>query len=124
MSECVEQKLHRMMCEFFFSMHVDESTFPGNKCLLLVCVRVIVDDTTYEELAFSQLMETHSTVRLCLKNLKIYEVNKIPLKHLIGIATDDAPSMVGKYHEFITYFKELNPKIITNHCVIHRQHLV
>ena len=48
MGECVEQKLVQMMCDNVFSMHVDESTLPGNKCLLLVCVLLIVDDTTYE----------------------------------------------------------------------------
>ena len=79
MGECVEQKLVRMMCNNYFSMQVDESTLPGNKCLLLVCVRLIIDDTTYEELAISQLMETHSTGRLVFEKIKKYfEVNKIP----------------------------------------------
>ena len=70
MSECVEQKLVQMMCNNFFLMQVDESTLPENKCLFLVCVRLIVDDTTYEELAFSQLTETHSTGRFVFKKLK------------------------------------------------------
>ena len=38
MGECVEQKLVQMMCDNVFSMQVDESTLPGNKCLLFVCV--------------------------------------------------------------------------------------
>ena len=125
MGEFVEQKLVRMMCDNVFSMQVDESTLPGNKCLLLVCVRVIVDDKTYEELAMSELMETHSTGELVFEKIKKYfEVNKIPIKHLIGIATDGAPSMIGKYRGLITYFKGLNPDIFSIHCVIHRQHLV
>ena len=64
MSERIEQQLVRMMCNNFFSMQVNESTLPENKCNFLVCVRLIVDNTTYEELAFSQLMETYSTKRL------------------------------------------------------------
>ena len=68
-SECVEQKLVRMMCNNFFSMQVDESSLQENKYLFLVCVRFIVDDTTYKELAFSQLMETHSTGRFVFEKL-------------------------------------------------------
>ena len=66
MSERVEQQLVRMMCNNFFSMQVEESTLPEN----LVCVRLIVDNTTYEELAFSQLMESYSTGRPVFKKLK------------------------------------------------------
>ena len=32
--------------------------------------------------------------------------------------------MIGKYCELIIYFKELNPEIVTIHCVVNRQHLV
>ena len=95
MVECVEKKLARMMCNNLFSMQVDESTLPGNKCLLLVCVRLIVGDTTYEKLAISPRMETHSTEQLVFEKIKQYfELNEIPLKNLIGIATDGAPSMI------------------------------
>ena len=105
-------------------MQVDGSTLPENKCLFLVCVRLMVDDTTYEELEFYQLMETHNKGRFAFENLKKNsEVNKIPLKHLIRIAADSAPSMIGKYRELITYYKELNLDIFTIHYDIHRQHL-
>ena len=124
-SECVEQKLVQMMCENFFSMQVDESTLPGGKCLILVCVRLITNDTVYEELALSDLMETHSTGKLVFdKIIRYFQENKIPSTNLIGIATDGAPSMIGKYRGLITHFKDLNPNIFTIHCVIHRQHLV
>ena len=70
-------------------------------------------------------METHSTERFVFEKLKKhYEVNKIPSKHLIGIATDNALSMIGNYRALITYYKELNPDIFTIYCDIHRQNLV
>ena len=31
--------------------------------------------------------------------------------------------MIGKHRESIAYFKELNPEIITMHCIMHCQHL-
>ena len=112
------------MCTNLFSIQVDESTLPGNKCLLL-CVRMVVGDKTYEELAISQLMETHSTGQLVFNKIKNYlESNKIPLENIIGIATDGAPSMVGRHVGLITFFKKVNPNLFTIHCVIHRQHLV
>ena len=68
---------------------------PGSKCLILVCVRLINNDTVYEELAFSDLMKTG---RLVFKKIiRYFKVNKIPSKHLIRMATDGAPSMIGKY---------------------------
>ena len=90
---------------YFFSMQVDESTLPESKCLILVCVRLINNDTLYKELALSDLIETHSTGRLVLeKIIRYFEVNKIPSKHLIRIATDGAPSMIGKCRGLITHF--------------------
>ena len=41
-----------------------------------------------------------------------------------GIATDGAPSIVGKHNELNKYFKDINTQLFTIHCVIHRQHLV
>ena len=79
-------------------MQIDESLLPGGKCLILVCVRLITNDTVYEELALSDLMETHSTGKLVFeKIIRYFQENKIPSTNLIGIATDGAPSMIGKY---------------------------
>ena len=51
-------------------------------------------------------METHSTGRLACKTLKRYfELNKIPSKYLIGIATDCALSMIGKYCDYSRILK-------------------
>ena len=93
------------MCTNLFSIQVDESTLPGNKSLLFVCVRIIVDDKICEELAMSQQMKTHSIGHLVFNKIKNYfESNKIPLENIIGIATDGAPSMVGKHNGLITFF--------------------
>ena len=84
-------------------------------------MRLINNNTVYEELAFSDLMETNSTERLVFeKIIRFFEVNKIPSKHLIQITIDSALSMIGKYRGLIRNFKDLNPEIIT----IHRKHLV
>ena len=56
-----------MMCDIYFSMQVDESTLPGSKYLIIVCMRLIKNDTVYEELAFSDLMEMIAQNVLYLK---------------------------------------------------------
>ena len=62
-----------------------------------MCVRMVVSSKTYEELAISKLMETHSTCHLVFNKIKNYfESNEIPLENSKCIATDGAPSMVGK----------------------------
>ena len=102
--------------QYFFSMQVDESILPGSKCLILVCVRLIKNNSVYEELAFSDLMETNSKGRLVFEKIvRYFEVNNIPSKHHIRIATYGTPSMIGKYRGFIKYFKDLNPDILTIH---------
>ena len=86
---------------------------------------MIIGNTTYKELAIFQLMETHSTGQILFEKVKGYfEINKIPIKNLIVVATDGAPSMIGYHRGLITYFKQLNSKVFTMHCVIHGQHLV
>ena len=49
--EYVDKKLIRMMCKNLFSLQFDKFTLPGNKYLLLTCLRMLVGDTTYEQLA-------------------------------------------------------------------------
>ena len=71
-------------------MQVDESTLLGSKCIFLVSVHLISNDTVYEELTFSDLMETHSTGRLVFaKIIRYFEVNEIPSKHRIRTPTDE-----------------------------------
>ena len=45
MSECVEKYLIIMMCNYLFSIQVKDSKWPGKKCLLLVCERMLVGGT-------------------------------------------------------------------------------
>lgn len=50
--------------------------------------------------------------------------NNIPLNNIVACATDEAPSMVGRYRGFVAYLKEEVPNVLCIHCVEHRQHLV
>jgi hypothetical protein len=48
----------------------------------------------------------------------------IPLDNIVSVATDSAPTMVGRYRGLISYLKKAVPNVVAVHCVIHRQHLV
>lgn len=49
--------------------------------------------------------------------------NNIPLNDIVAYATDEAPSMVGRYRVFFAYVKEEVSNVLCIHYV-HRQHLV
>ena len=53
-----------------------------------------------------------------------FQKKSILLTNIISCATDGAPSMVGRHRGFLSYLKKAVPKVLTIHCVIHRQHLV
>ena len=54
----------------------------------------------------------------------LFPEKSIPLTNIISCATDGTPSIVGHHHGFLSYLKKAVPKVLTVHCVIHRQHLV
>ena len=48
----------------------------------------------------------------------------IPWKNIVSIATDGAPSMVGRHRGFIAHLKRQLSDVLVIYCVIHWQHLV
>lgn len=121
----VEKQLVKILQCNKFSIQIDESTLPSNEALLLMYVRYIQEGEICEELAAAEILKTHTTGEQIFKTIKGYFIqNKIPFVNILACATDGAPSMVGKSKGLITRLKELNPSMLTTHCVIHRQHLV
>jgi hypothetical protein len=49
---------------------------------------------------------------------------EIPIANILSLATDDAPTMVGRYRGFISFLKQNVSGVLAIHCVIHRLHLV
>ena len=106
-----------------FSLQLDESTLPGNDLLLLAYVRFIKGGSLCQELLFARLLDTkEESVYRAVEDY--FQKKSIPLTNIISCATDGAQSMVGHHGGFLSYLKKAIPKVLTVHCVIHRQHLV
>ena len=125
MSENVEETLSKMLMTTEFSLQSDESTLPGNESLLLAYVRFIKGGSLCQELLFACPLETDTKGESVYRAVEDYFQKKsIPLTNIISCATDGAPSMIGRHRGFLSYLKKAVTKVLTVHCVIHRQHLV
>ena len=125
MAENVEESLSKMFMTNEFSLQLDESTLPRNKSLLLANVRFIKGWSLCQELLFAHLLETDTKGESVYRAVEDYFQKKsIQLTNIITCATDGAPSMVGRHRGFLSYLKKVVLKVLTVHCVIHRQHLL
>ena len=125
MAENVEETLSKMLMTTEFSLQFDESTIPGNESLLLAYVRFIRGGSLCQELLFARLLETDTKGESVYRAVEDdFQKKSIPLTNIISCATDGAPSMVGRHRGFLSYLKKAVRKILTVHCVIHRQHFV
>ena len=123
MTENVEETLSKMLMTTEFSLQSDQSTLPGNESLLLAYACFIKGGSLCQELLFARLLETDTEGESEYRTVEDYFRKKsIPLTNIISCATDGALSMVGRHRGFLSYLKKAVPKVLTVHCVIHRQH--
>lgn len=125
MGRDVENTLCKFLQTNRFSLQLDESTLPGNEALLLGYVRFIKDENMCQELLFATYLETDTRGESIFEAVEHFLTDKaIPWKNIVSVATDGAPSMVGRHRGFIAHLKRQLPDVLVIHCVIHRQHLV
>uniref|UniRef100_A0A5S6QNG2 DUF4371 domain-containing protein n=1 Tax=Trichuris muris TaxID=70415 RepID=A0A5S6QNG2_TRIMR len=124
MASDAEEALCDLLRSTEFSLQLDESTLPGNETLLLAYVRFIKDKQLTQEFLFERELSTDTKGESIFRVVDHFFKRKaIPLKNIIAVATDGAPSMVGCSRGFVSYLKQVVPEVMTVHCVIHRQHL-
>ena len=126
MAEDVEKNLISELQHCKFSIQLDESTF-GSENLLMAYVRYFskLQKCIIDEFLFAKYLKTDAkgkTIFLCLEEyLKKHDIS---FSNITAVATDGAPSMIGRYRGFAAFLKEKVPDVRTIHCVLHRQHLV
>lgn len=111
------------------SIMLDESTTISRKSTVMIYLRVNlfpINETT-DALAFpldlAELdgLDAKTITDTLLSVLKKYKFEKRYLeKHLIGVCSDGASTMVGSKSGVLTRLKELYPDILLWHCMCHR----
>ncbi|KFD64030.1 hypothetical protein M514_08644 [Trichuris suis] len=124
MAQDIEATLYGILKNIEFALQLDESTLPGNEAVLLAYVRFIKQERLMQELLFAKELLTDTKGESIFKLVNdFFKEKQIPFKKILAVATDGAPSMVGRYRGFVAYLKEVVPDVLAVHCV-HPQHLV
>ena len=115
-----------------FSLAFDESNDTTHTAKMLVFIRGVTESLSVHEDLLG-LVSLHSTRRLDVKEavLKLLRVrvSDLPLSKLVGLTTDDAPSMTGKENGAVLLLKKhlreskFEQDILTVHCVIDQEAL-
>ena len=125
MATDVENSLYGILRTTEFSLQIDESTLPRNEALLLAFVRFIQEGKLVEEILFAGPLVTYSKGESIFKvEESFFQEKEIPLRNIVGCATDSAPAMIGRHRGFISHMKSVVPELFAIHCVVHREHLV
>ncbi|KFD67942.1 hypothetical protein M514_02831 [Trichuris suis] len=83
----------------------------------------IIDQHLTQEFLFARELRTEAKGESIFRVVDhFYKQKAIPLKKITAVATDGAPSIGGCYRGCVSYLKRVVPEVMTEHCVIHRQH--
>uniref|UniRef100_A0A3B5LGI6 HAT C-terminal dimerisation domain-containing protein n=1 Tax=Xiphophorus couchianus TaxID=32473 RepID=A0A3B5LGI6_9TELE len=89
------------------------------------CFKAPSSEDMAEEFLFSKYLKTDTKGQTIFNALYGYLQEKsIPITNILACATDDAPSMVGRYHSFTALLKEQVLKVRTVLCILHHHNLV
>uniref|UniRef100_A0A5S6Q3Q7 DUF4371 domain-containing protein n=1 Tax=Trichuris muris TaxID=70415 RepID=A0A5S6Q3Q7_TRIMR len=125
MAADVEDQLCNFLRTTKFSLQLDEAVLPRNEALLLAYVRFIKEEKINQELLFARQLETDTKGQsIFLVVEEFFREKRIPLANIMAVATDGAPSMVGRHRGFVAHLKRSVSELLVVHCVIHRQQLV
>lgn len=86
----------------------------------------IIKEKISKKLLFAKYLETDTKGETLFIELKRFLDIKaiIPLTNIISFITDGALAMVGQHQSFLAYLKQIISNVFSEHCVIHRYHLV
>ena len=133
MGNNIEKTLKDKAQDFeFFTLALDETTDITNTAQLTIFIRGVISDFKIQEDLLS-LESMHGTTRcedLFDKLRLAMRKSNLPFEKLGGIATDDAPAMVGSQKRLTALLeKELThcglaaDDLVAYHCIIHQQNL-
>ena len=97
MSENIKSKvISKINSSPVFALQLDETTDVSNLSQLLVYIRYVVDERINEEFLFYQSLEITSKATDVFQVLSdFFDKTKLSWSKLVGVCTDDVPSIKG-----------------------------
>ena len=118
------QLLAKVKASPVFAIQLDESVDVENLSQLLVFVRYVHDQSIEEDLLFCRPLKTTPQAADVMQLVEdFFEEEGLNWGKLVGACTDEAPVMMGARSGFAKLLKQKNPKVVTQHCIIHREAL-
>ncbi|GFW65252.1 SCAN domain-containing protein 3 [Trichonephila clavipes] len=123
-AEDVEQQLFGKLRDKLFSIQLDEATDSNKDAHFIAYVRFWDGMSAVEELIFCKPIKLKATeiALFDILNNFINEAN-IEWKNCVGIGTDGARIMSGRFKSIQVLVKQGTPLCIWTHCMIHREAL-
>lgn len=123
-AEDVQCQLFSKLRDKLFSIQLDEATDSNKDAHLIAYVRFCDNISIVEELLFCKPIELKTTALalFAILNGFMNEAN-IEWKNCVGICTDGARSMSGRFQSIQALVKQESPQCVWTHCMIHREAL-
>ncbi|XP_063902632.1 zinc finger BED domain-containing protein 5-like [Zophobas morio] len=120
----VQHQLFEKLHDKLFSIQLDEATDSNKDAHLIAYVRFCAGTSAVEELLFCKPIELKATALALFAILNDF-VNEgnIEWKNCVGICTDGARAMSGRFQSMQTLVKQKSPQCVWTHCMIHREAL-
>lgn len=108
-----------------WSLQIDESTDISSKAQLIAFIRFIKDYKIVNQFLFcSELVQTTKGSDVFGLVDESIKAKNMRWETCVSICTDGAPSMLGKFKGFAAHVNNINPNVMTVHCMIHREALM
>lgn len=125
MADDIEKELIlRIQRSKFYSLQLDESTDCVNAAQLICFIKYEYLGQILEDFFFCKPLQLRTTGEDIFKLIDSYvKENNILWENCVGVCSDGARAMIGKYSGLLARIKEIAPNVTWVHCIIHREAL-
>lgn len=118
-------ELYKKLQKTLFSIIIDETTDISSEKLLAIVVRFFCNKERRVISKFLKLIEVAESDASTLVQalISFFQSHNIPLKNIIGYASDTTNVMFGQHHSVVTLLKAEIPHLFCMKCLCHSAHL-
>lgn len=122
------EKIIEILKTHKFSILVDESTDITNTKFMCVLVQYVSPNNKKVKIQLLELLSldaANCTAKNIFKTFKTFlEKNQIPIKNIVGMASDNASVMIGCNNSFYSHLKVEVPSLIMLNCICHSSAII